>query len=68
MLQPHLPEQLIIPLLIQEKLSSVTKSRVCLAVFIGVGCCAPGPGFAVQEEGVAFADVEEEADGGVASA
>lgn len=68
MTQPHIPEQGIVPLLIQEQLASVPQPLIRLTILIRVRCWTPGAALAVQVEDVAFADGDEEADGVVASA
>ena len=60
LLQPNIPVQCIVPLLIKEKLSPSSKSRVRLAVFVQIGRRVEAAVLVVQVEHAAFADVEEE--------
>lgn len=62
MTQPNRPQECIIPLLIQEQLSTVSESRIHLAVPIDVRCNHPRARGMVEVEHRAFADVNEEAD------
>jgi hypothetical protein len=65
--EPDLPQQGVVPLLIEEELMVPSERRVDLAVFIEVGCDGPGAVVEVQEEHHALADVNEEADLAAAS-
>ena len=67
MLQPDIPEQGIVSLLIQVQLAIPPQARVDFAMLVEVGRIAPAAVACVQVEDVAFADVDEEADGAAAS-
>ena len=62
MAQPNRPQECIIPLLIQEQLSTVSESRIHLAVSINVRCNHPRARGMVEVEHRTFANVDEEAD------
>lgn len=65
MVQPHLPNQHIIPLLIQEQLMVPPQRRIHFAMLIQIRRRKPAPigaCAAVQEQHHALAHVEEEAD------
>lgn len=65
--QPNLPQQRIIPLLVQEELVVTAQRRVDFAVLVEVRRDVPGPVVEIEEENHAFADVYEEADLAAAS-
>lgn len=67
MVQPNLPKQLIIPLLIQEKLMVPPQRRVRLPMLIEIGCVMPRTMLTVQEQNHAFADIYETANWTAAS-
>ena len=67
MLQPHIPQQGIVPLLIQVQLTIPPQARVDFSMLVEVGRIAPAAVACVQVEDVALADVDEEADGAAAS-
>lgn len=60
MRQPHRPKQGIIPLLIQEKLSTMPESRIHLTITIDIRRHGPGSRHLVEIEDAAFADVDVE--------
>jgi hypothetical protein len=66
-LQPHLPQQRIVPLLVEEELVVASQRRIHLTMFIEVRGDVPGAVVEVEEENHAFADVQEEADLAAAS-
>ena len=61
LLQPHVPIQSIIPLLIQEELSSSPQAGIRFAVFVQVGGRIEAAVLVVQVKYAAFADIQEEA-------
>ena len=67
MLQPDIPEQSIIPFLIQDQLSIPPHSRIDLSVLVEVRGIGPGAVAGMQIENGALADIDEEADVLVAS-
>lgn len=67
MTQPNRPQKGIIPLLIQEQLTTVSKSRVDLAVAIDVRSDHPGTRLVMIVVHTAFTDEDEEADIALAS-
>jgi hypothetical protein len=66
-LQPDLPQQRIIPPLIQEKLVVPAQRRVYFTVLVEIRRDSPGPVVKVEEQNHAFADVNEETDLAAAS-
>lgn len=58
--QPHLPQQRIVPLLIQEQLVMASERWVHLTVLIEVRSDGPGAMLVVEEEHHAFSNVDEE--------
>ena len=68
MLQPHIPQERIIPFLIQKQLAAPPESRIDLAVLVQIGRVRPGTVAGVEVEDGTFADIDEEADAVVASA
>lgn len=68
MLQPHVPQQRIVPFLIQKELAAPPEPGIDLAVFVQIGRVGPGAVAGVKVEDGAFADVDEEANAVVASA
>ncbi len=67
MLQPYIPQQRIIPLLVQEQLPVPPQPRVHLAMLVEIWSVAPAAIACVQVENIAFADVDEKANGAAAS-
>ena len=61
MTQPHIPQQPIIPLLMQEKLPVAPQPGVNLTVFVKIRYVRPGAIAVVEVEDGTFADVDEEA-------
>ena len=61
-LQPHIPQQCVIPFLVQEQLSIPPQPGVDLAVLVEVGGVGPAAVLVVQVEDGALADVDEETD------
>lgn len=62
MRQPHLSQQSVVSLLVQDQLPVPSKSRVNLPMSVQVRREVPGPVVIVQVEHRALADVDEEAD------
>lgn len=63
MSQPQIPQERIIPLLVQEQLPAVAQVHVHLAVLVDIGRVGEGARLPVHHEDDAAADVEEEAYG-----
>lgn len=61
MLQPHVPQQSVVPLLVEEQLPAVPQARIDLAVLVEVRGVRPSAFPSVKVEDHAFADVDEEA-------
>ena len=61
MLQPNIPQQGIIPLLIQEKLPAAPQARIDLPMLVEIGSVAPASITSVEVQHVAFADIDEQA-------
>jgi hypothetical protein len=59
-LKPHLPQQRIISLLVQEKLMMSTQRGVHFTVFVKIGRNGPGAVIEIEEEDHAFADMDKE--------
>ena len=68
MRQPHIPEQAVVSLLVQDQLAVAAKAGVDFAVTVEVGGKVPGTVVVVEVEDGAFADVDEETDVFTASA
>lgn len=66
-LKPHLSEQGIVPLLVQEQLVVTAERRVDFAVLVQVRRDGPGAVVLVEKEDHAFANVDEDADLATAS-
>lgn len=66
-LEPNLPQQRIVPPLIEKKLVVPTQRRVHFAVLVEIRCDGPGTVVEVEEQDHAFADVNEETDLAAAS-
>lgn len=66
-LQPHVPQQRIVPFLIQKKLTTPPEPGIDLAVLVQIGRVGPGSIAGVEVKDGAFADVDEETDTVVAS-
>ena len=62
MLQPHIPQQRVVPFLVQKQLSIPSQARVDLAMFVKVRGMGPAAVSVVEIKDGAFADVDEEAD------
>ena len=62
MLQPDIPEQSIIPFLIQNQLSIPSHSWIDLSVLVEIRGIGPGAVAGMQIKNGALADVNEEAD------
>ena len=60
--KPYLPQQRIIPLLIQKQLMMSPKRRVDFTMPIKIRSYGPGTVVKIQEENHAFPDMDEEAD------
>ena len=60
-LKPHLPQQGIVPLLVEEELMVASERGIDFAVLVEVWCDGPGTMGAVEEENHAFTDVYEDA-------
>jgi hypothetical protein len=60
--QPHIAQQLVVPLLIEDQLAIAAQARIDFAVPVEVRRKVPGAVAVVQVEHRAFADVDEEAD------
>ena len=67
MLQPDIPEQSIIPFLIQDQLSVPSHAWIDLSVLVEIRGIGPGAVAGMQIENSALADVDKEADVLVAS-
>lgn len=67
-IQPNVPQQLVVALLVQEQLMMSAERRVRLAVLIEIRRNRPAAVSVVQIEDHAFADVDEETDVYAASA
>ena len=67
MLQPDIPEQSIIPFLIQDQLSIPSHSWIDLSVLVEIRGIGPGAVAGMEIKNSALADVDEEADVLVAS-
>jgi hypothetical protein len=66
MIQPHIPQQNIIPLLIQKQLVMPPQSRINLAMLIQIRREIPTAVCTIEEQNHALAYVDEEADVGAA--
>lgn len=62
MRQPHITEESIVPLLVQDQLTVASQTRVNFAVTVEVWGVVPGSVVVVQIQHRAFADVDEQAD------
>ena len=62
MVQPHIPQQPVIPLLVEEQATVVAEPNVRFAVDVEIGCLLPHAVLVVLEENGAFADADEDAD------
>ena len=60
MIQPHVSQQLIVPLLVQEQLMMAAECRVGLAMFVEIGRVGEASVTVVQEEHHAFPYVDEQ--------
>ena len=60
MRQPHIPQQSVISLLVQDQLPVPSQPRVDLAVLVEVRRKMPGPVVVVEVKHCALADVDEE--------
>jgi hypothetical protein len=65
--EPNLPQQRIIPLLVEEKLVVTTQRGVDFAVLVEIRGHVPGTVVEIEKENHAFADMYEEADLAAAS-
>ena len=63
MIQPHIPQQPIIPLLMQKQLPVTPQPRVDLTVLVQIRHVRPGAIAVVEIDDGAFADVDEQARG-----
>jgi hypothetical protein len=66
-LEPHLPQQRIVPLLVQEKLVMTAQSGVDFTMLVEIRRNMPRAVIKVKEENHAFADMDEESDLAAAS-
>lgn len=62
MRQPHIPQQPVVSLLVEDQLAVPAEARVYLAMTIEVRCEVPGAVAVVEIEDGAFADVDKETD------
>lgn len=61
MTQPNCPQKSIVPLLVQKQLSTVSQSRIHLAILIDIRRDHPRTRGMVEVKNRAFADIDEEA-------
>lgn len=62
MRQPHITEESIVPLLVQDQLTVASQTRVNFAVAVEVWGVVPRSVVVVEIKHCAFADVDEQAD------
>ena len=62
MVEPNITQQGVVAALVEEQLSTVLQTGVRFAVLVKVGGVVPASGFVVQEQDIAFSDVDEKAD------
>ena len=62
MRQPHIPQQSVIPLLVEDQLTVTSQAGVHLAVSVEVRGKVPRAVVVMEVEDGTFADVDEEAD------
>ena len=62
MLQPHVPKQGVVSLLVQKQLPVSSEAWVDFAVLVEIGGVGPAAIAVMEVEDGAFADVDEEAD------
>ena len=62
MLQPYIPQQGIVTPLVEEQLSAMLQAGVHFTVLVEVGRVMPTAVLVVQEQDVAFSDIDEKTD------